>query len=329
MKLKRILHPEVALGVKGHPTMRWIYEMVRKEFKIHPDTYSYGETISRLCQTTAGTDLNAISHLAIIRKFQQESPKVYYVGRDFALALQKIDKEIPMEFFPEKFFGYIAFPKNTVRDEDEFVEGAYIYIGYGRDAGGCRPEHQGMRFLWISYVSQPSDDGLYRSNTKFLAPLRTGKLENMAEGLDSVDYLLGGDSEVSSEVERKRMAVYRLAVNTVLYIHSQNSEIQLLKPERLLTKSQKKATKAGGGGVTDCHLPVVLVNWNYHTGMEFTKDSTTVDSFLRWQRCGVGLTQYKLVWVREHIRRYKNANSAELRSGAGLDNTSVDVSQSR
>lgn len=94
-------------------------------------------------------------------------------------------------------------------------------------------------------------------------------------------------------------------VNTTIYVYSQDPEIDKLRPLKLYTN---KELGAMGKDVKDnlCTLPVTLVNWNYHTGRHYNVDEAFVGAHMRWQPCGPGRQELKLVFVKEHVRKYNN-----------------------
>lgn len=101
---------------------------------------------------------------------------------------------------------------------------------------------------------------------------------------------------------KKRAGVFRAVFNAILYLHSQDAELEKTYPfsKTSFSKTQQKKRRIL---TTDCMIPVTFIHRGYHE-KHYSKDSTFVQSHLRWQRCGVGLSQVKLVWVREHERTF-------------------------
>jgi hypothetical protein len=96
-------------------------------------------------------------------------------------------------------------------------------------------------------------------------------------------------------------------VNTAVYVNSQDPEIEELRPLRLYDRkqlSQIENTKRENL----CTLPVRLVHWGYYR--RYHVGSTTVSGHFRWQPCGVGLKDVKLVWIEDHVRNYNQLEQA-------------------
>ena len=97
----------------------------------------------------------------------------------------------------------------------------------------------------------------------------------------------------------------------MIYVESKDPEIEALRPLRFYNNKQLSKLLPS---VKDslCTLPVKLVSWAYH-GRNYTKDETIVSPHLRWQPCGEGRQQVKLVWVREHTRKYNTSIQGEIK----------------
>lgn len=99
------------------------------------------------------------------------------------------------------------------------------------------------------------------------------------------------------------------AVNTAVYVNSRDPEIEELKPLRMYSK-QALSSLGQARRENLCTLPVKLVNWSYYR--HFNVDSTSVSAHLRWQPCGPGRRDVKLVWVKEHTRNYRQEESESV-----------------
>lgn len=93
-------------------------------------------------------------------------------------------------------------------------------------------------------------------------------------------------------------------LNTLTYINSKDSDIEQLRPIKNYNKKQistlpieKKESLAT--------VPIKLVGWSFH-GRQYSKGESQVNAHLRWQPCGEGRKDIKLIWVKPHIRRYNN-----------------------
>jgi hypothetical protein len=306
MNFKRVLHPEIVLDRRGEPLYREIYRRVSTQVKRcsewKEDTQD-GRTVGGYEYVGPAEFLTvdefARQHFIMMKRWRGESNRVYHIEEDFLLALAKVDRDLPVELLPDKFFAYLSFPKDKIFDGEHWVEGAYVAIDTPKNLGfGINGVGPDAKVIWISYITYPE---LTLGN--LLVEPKQEKMSKLLDEMRTCDYRYGSKETASKELQSKRNAIYRAAINALLYIHSLDPELHKLAPIGSLTKSQLKRARETGS-VTDCTVPVTLVNHRYKKGVQYSVDHTWVDTFLRIQRCGPGLTQYKFVWVREHERRF-------------------------
>lgn len=114
----------------------------------------------------------------------------------------------------------------------------------------------------------------------------------------------------------------RKAVNCILYIHSQQPDLQKAVPDVGLSHGRKKSLADRGIATSELTIPVTYVSWNYQKPVMHNVDSSFVETHPRWQPCGPNRSQVKLIWVKEHTRRYKNVKAKK-------DGTSEETTLSR
>lgn len=326
MRFKRILHPEVVLGRRGSEEATSIYKLVR-------DVVTYDEKVK--AWAVVGLPLQnmvnevMMDHFTLVRKFQMDPEhRVFHIGKDFAEALMRFDREIPVEYLPEHFLGFISFPRETIYDEKDEVFGAYVYVG-PRQGSSLKPSCEADRktkVFWVSLVESMHEDGSTGAVQRLAVDCVPGKVSEWFRNAGSCGdyYGMTQDAEVSKEYSedalRKREVIFRLLMNTVLYIHSLDAELLKVRAESSLSRSQRIALeRRGEGEFTDCTLPITLVNHNYHEKKEFSVDSTWVTTHPRWQPCGPKLSQVKLVWVRGHERVYREKENHYVRRQNPVD----------
>jgi hypothetical protein len=308
MKFKKILHPEIVLGRRGPLETIKYYKIAMESvlFKYGVGYYS-NAMVNNL-------DANQSSHILMSWKFKQELPPVYHVGKDFSQALMKVDKSIPLDRLPERFFGYFSFVEDTIHDGENFVQGAYVFIGDSRETD-IKANQYGGRSVWM--ITLGNQSGMSVPVSRLLVSLAcpccdgkehtSRKMSEMIEGLPTNDFSPEGNrlGEVTPSIADSRSAVSRLLINLVLYIHSMEPDVQRLPVERHLSLKRQKQRENQNGNVNLCTLPVTLISWNYNRPVQYTKDSTWVETHMRWQRCGIGNTQIRLIWVEAHKRQFK------------------------
>jgi hypothetical protein len=303
MKFDQFVHPELLLGKRGDKIgiecLKTAIALIRREN-------------DRLLIEAASPIEKEIAHLlkkdsvflrftVLCKIFKESNSPVYHLGRDFAQALQKIDRAIPVEILPEKFMAYFSFSENSIFDDDGPVEGGYVCIDRGANLG-MREEFASKRILSLGYVSK-SNQPLGPIGT-LTVPLEGNTITELANGVIVEDYRY-----TNKEVDyQKRHDVFRALVNSVIYLFSESAEIEKSLPFKhtgLSSNELKRRNKI----INLASIPIVFLNRNYRNTRMYSVDSTWIDSFPRWQRCGPENSRVKLVFVSSHERRYKKAES--------------------
>ena len=325
MRLSKILHPEIVLKTRGNRHLVDAY----KHLLVGMSHDGHG--FSSKHPQWGLIDPNMQEHLTLCYKFREENalpkdqkPGIYYMPSDFSDALSKLDREIPVDLLPERWFGYIAFADGAVFDEQEEVQGAYVFLGRAEETA-LSPEHYGDRVIWMVYVCKDTIGekrgpvGFMETSmgpqlnllsiSRFTSPLKQVKVSDLAKELPTLDFSVSGQ-HVQKHAER--VDVFRLLLNAALYINSVDADLVPAPMVGHLSNRQKKERAAAGGHVNECTVPVTLVSWNYRKPIQRQIDLTWVETHPRWQRVGPNLSQVKLIWVAAHERHYNDKGKIEI-----------------
>ena len=226
--------------------------------------------------------------------------KCYYVPKDFGQELLEIKRDVPLDLLPKNFVAYFHFAKGLVSDESEEIEGAYVYIGPANRIGVVNVTD----VVFSSCVLGRCKPGQMIGNvTKNITEL--GKIHNIFD-IPSVDVNAVGElRETPKEVIEARNRVTRLILNCILYIHSQDPSLFNLQSKFAVSTKQFKLEQEKTGHTNLCSVPLILLNHSYQKPKEFHVDQTWVRTHPRWQRCGPGFQQVKLIWVEGHVRSFQ------------------------
>jgi hypothetical protein len=236
-------------------------------------------------------------------------------------ALFQIRREIPIDLLADRFFGYLSFAEETIHDGEDFVQGAYVFIGHSRETPFAAHSAGHAKSLWMSYVCQSKENGGFCSSVQFRADLYKNTTmesliqETLATALPSKDFfekaiqanklLLQGERTLRDQFFcQKRALVMQTVINAVLYIHSQSPELLRVQPMKNYTNKQQRLMKAGLVQ-NHCTVPITFINCGYKKPIQYQVDKTTVSGHFRWQRCGEHYSQVKLIWIEEHERTYQ------------------------
>ena len=291
-RFDEVLHPEMVLDLRG--SMRALYRILhqrveyKKELGWHSDVNYALDSL----------DVNTKEHFCITKKFLMEKPPTYRMGAQFLNVLKDVSLALKTELLPDRFFGYISFPKQSVSDGEESVQGCYVYIGPGYETPVIRDgEKEKLKLIWASYISEEPGGSIGR----ILAPAGLGdkSIIQVIEETENIDYDSSGN-QIPGAARDSRVSLWKTILNCVLYINSSEPDLSHLKPARNMTPSERKKAVPLRN---QCLIPVTFVSWNY-LRPERRSGSAWVNSFPRWQRCGPNFSQVKLIWVKAHERHY-------------------------
>jgi hypothetical protein len=284
--LKKLLHPEVLMGLRGPKEEFETYEVILNGISFEGPNFKIANSV---CSLFEG---NEIHSYITMKQFVDSKGKVYHFNNSLCESLSKIDRDLPIDFLPKKFSGYISLGNDCFQSPQGYsVDGAYVNIYESTTMGlalriACCEIKNGIPYLY---------------NTLSFT-LKNLKLDLIMQNLPCSDFPV--DREARKAANQINLAV----INAVLYLHSAdlltNEGVTMQNKKPLL--GNKKALKEP----MQCKVPVIFVNRDYHA-RHYSVDGTWVSEHMRWQRCGAGLSQIKLVWIKGHERRYdKNLASA-------------------
>jgi hypothetical protein len=308
MKLSQVLLPEIVADKRGPLEAREFYRRSLEYVAFDGCRAILDHTFPHK------SDGALLEHLVLCKSFKRESsPKIYYIPAGFGSALSKIDREIPIQYMPKNFFGYIHLGEGAVNDGSEDVEGGHVWVGPASKCplylGDSSFDPEAPIFL-CSYIGRKKSEASLSHVSRLCFELEPKKLAEILSKYTSFDYHDNKMVPTSEEAIEKRKPVFRLFLNVVMYINSLDPELLKLRPLHEMTHSQRRKWRETHNIENDCAFPVTLVNWSYGEKL-YNVDSTVVQGHFRWQPCGSGRSQVKLTWVREHERHYQNTKVVE------------------
>lgn len=333
MRYEKVIHPEVALNRRGDSVKRESLSICLSCVTKNPNG-GFRFSTSHLPQVVESAVNSALTrnqaffvNVQMCRMFKEEKERnVYYVPKDFVSALSGLKRGIPAEVLPDRFFGYFLLGGDT-RDSSDEIEGGYIFIGSGKEFGYIGETNEKHRLTTITQYYNEEEETEYIKkyiDTKVCAICYISKdyevTNSIVFEIDSgkdIAEVVGADrafetdqcgihSDVSKATQGAQNAVYRAILNAAVYANSEDPEILDTRPTHNLSHSKRKAYLKDVPMDNRTSFPIQLLNWNYHKPTIYNVDSAFVDTHMRWQRCGIGLTKTKLVWVKEHERHYNN-----------------------
>lgn len=310
MRFGRVLHPEIVLNKRGTKFERDFIKTVLDMTEMLPNGLNWSvkassDPLNYIIAKALEHDPVFVRFIVSCKIFTERKANVFHIGSDFLQALQKVDRKIPVDILPETFCAYFSFASSTLFDESDAIDGGYVCIDRGRNLG-MKAEFSDLKIITFSYVcSKKNPQDPSPPVGSMTVPLDAKTLNELVSGAPVQDFCVDKNKIVDEETLEKRNQVFRALLNCVIYLHSAEPIVQKSVP---LEESKKtiKQHKKDGEVINACTIPIHFLWPNYKPIHKI--QSTWVDSYPRWQRCGPGLQGVKLVFVSAHERNYKQYN---------------------
>jgi hypothetical protein len=302
MRFERVLHPEIVLGLRGSRSFLEFYKKLGESLFVKDGStiinYDRNDSISQLLFS----DEIFRKHYLLTQEFKKSRGNVFYLNKNLVEALGSIDREIPIDLLPPRFSGYFLFEEGSVFDEETEIEGGYVSVTDGAEAGMIE-EYWGTPVLWMSYIPKTENHG-FGPISSLLCELTREKLSQIIERTPTKDVILHSRIEPDEKTREKRNRIWRILLNSTIYLHASGVSIQKCPSFSSLGIS-KKELKRRKISLNLTKVPIFLVDKSFSIKREYSVDQTVVRSHFRFQRHGKESKEVKLVLVREHERYYK------------------------
>ena len=327
MDLDVITHPEIVAGKRGLQSAIDIYKHLIPKVDVVDGGVRLTDELIELSK-----DENLIEHMVLCKTYVKNKGQTYFIPADFAKALAKMDAAIPVEYLPDHFIGYFHFADgNVINDGEENVIGAYVFIGNASEIGVYHKSGDPKeKTIAVSYINEATSraEGApkFFPIGRFCGPALGQKVAEIVKSGLTSDCLdvewrrVDGKATPMPIVKegitptklKERISVYRLAINAALYVSSTGADIMKLPPLKTMTHSKRKEWRDRYPVRNQGQSTLTVLNWGYAKGIKtFGVDSTMVETHMRWQPCGPKWSEVKLIWVREHERRYSKSDVKE------------------
>jgi hypothetical protein len=295
MRLTKILTPEIILGTRGPEHLIYEYKNtlsiirgvggIKGMVQIEPHAGDWYQSLH----------ISKSSAYELAWKFKNEGGRVYHVGKDFAKGISEIDKDIPVDLFPERFLAYFSFAENTFVIDGMMARGGFIFVGPWNETSLLEKPKNAERVIWLSFDFDTNDTPERLKYGSVLYPLSSSI-----------------HRELKDNTSQSVSGIDRALINLALYVSSTDPSLLPTKAQHQLSNSERKKFYNKYGVANLCTIPVILVSWNYSRPVTFNVESTTVSGHFRWQRHGPNNGLIKLIFIAEHERQYRNKTDLDI-----------------
>jgi hypothetical protein len=314
MNISMLLHPEILYDRRGshiqRAFFRWCSEaMVFIDGRRGIDLNILPEHAQKKLLPWFSGAMGEVfaKQIGVLDNFKKNNGKTFYIPEEFFIALSKVDRGVKLEFLPNNFFAYFAFPKNFAKDPDgDYMNGVYVSCGTPNRSGA------GYKNLDMLFVTMREEGGSNKFCEIRMIVKDGDVLTNiLPESMKSSAVQVFRDLPVSTQMKAENLiSTIVVVANAVLYVHHESDEIIDLKQATNPKKRNGKTVQTPTGPCTNnCSIPIRLLSFSFHEKINFQIDSTEVRGHFRWQPFGPAMNQIKLIWIAAHTRHFAIADS--------------------
>lgn len=255
-------------------------------------------------------NISEIIHTSLMVPFfktKKEDRKIYVIQKDFFSKFKELDlAELCFKHLPKSLTGYIELPEVIYDNEGMEIKGFFFYIGNVKDAINplWRPNQLKPYPVSDSIVGFSYSDPTMAINAFSWTHIPVDENIKIMESYKEVKRVTADFSGETHEITHDYPKYLAIMYNLLTYLNTGEPDIRTFRNKlRYQSPTSKKPIKA------DKHLSnanIVQVGFSYKKERLHHTDEWYVLPFMRWQRCGVGLSDVKLVYVRGHTKKRTN-----------------------
>jgi len=240
--------------------------------------------------------------ISFLKLFWYQGELVYKIAREFGDVLFRADCKVSIDYIPfDNIVRCIEFPDDKLFDmkNGDYAQTAYIAAFKSQDK------------IWLSPEGQN-----FNKRIDIIVPLHNENQPDGQMGHDQIKLLFLDDETLEQAIERSiknttsptgfSRDLVEFLLKCILYIHSGDPDLREYKPMRR-PHSPKKQRQWLRENLSP--IPITLVGFEYKKPRVMNAEEAFVETHLRWQPFGPNRSKVKLIWVKEHIRRYSKEES--------------------
>lgn len=216
-----------------------------------------------------------------LQSYIEERNNLYKIAKTFGDQLSRADLKLSSEYIPTRNEPLmIEFPF-VFKFGNFYIRNAIISIMPLSETGA----------KGLTVVCPKIYDGKWNGDM-FFTTLNCETSDDIQKSLDSTEKFFSNSQSYRDLIS--------FVLKSLIYIHSEESDIQRQKG---LKTSKKNVAKIKTFYKHNNPFDIINVGFGFH-GRVYSVSKTLVSGHFRWQPCGKGLSQVKLIWIDEHPRNY-------------------------
>jgi len=280
-----------------------LFSLAVKKYLV--DSFIKGDYLSHLSRS----DISEIIHTSLLVPYfseKKDDRKIYVIQKDFFSRFKKIDmRELRFQHLPQNMTGYVELPE-TIKDEDGMnINGFFFYIGDIDKAANpvWHPKQQKPYIISNKVIGFSYFSDTFKENAFSWTHVPEDLSIRVVDSHKDVKVIVSGLDGIKEDVTSTYPEHLAIMYNLLAYLNTGDPDIRNFKNNlRYQSSTSTKPIKA------DKHLS----NSNIiQVGFSFKKENLShVDEwysmpYMRWQKCGAGLMDIKLVYVKGSIKHRK------------------------
>lgn len=285
----------------------------------------FGKEKGRVVAATFCTDIFAIEATmvmkSVIKPLPGVNPKFYVAQKDFLKDFYRVSLKNLRFRDLKDICGYIHLPLPITDNDGTAYKDIYFFLGNNKDFMNTG-EYKSFHSLNYEVdmdrtlvVASFSDDGAQRSLSVPCPKDENMSLEVVFKDIADMHTSLSPTavlscSKFNTPEDTGFCGMSEKLVSLLVYLGSGQPDIREFRNTvRYGNRNKKRPVAASHPNLSALPIQLVGYNWLKEREVHYSTGEWGVKSHPRWQRCGEGFKDVKLIWVKEHTKKRRKLGS--------------------
>jgi len=260
---------------------------------------------------------------SVIKPLPEVKPKFYVAQKDFLKDFYKISlKNLRFKDLKD-ICGYIHLPLPVTDNDGTAYKDIYFFLGSPKDfmntgeyKSFCSRNYEVDQDR-ILLVASFSDDGAQRSLSVPCPKDENMTMEEAFKDVEDAHTALSPTAVISGKDfhtpdDPGFCGMSEKLVSLLVYLGSGQPDIREFRNTiRYGNRNKKRPVPASHPNLSSLPIQLVGFNWLKEREVHYKTGEWGVRSHPRWQRCGEGFQDVKLIWVKEHTKKRRKPTAAD------------------
>lgn len=244
-----------------------------------------------------GTDNSGHIIGGFLQHYIETKDNVYRVAKHFGEQLLKANLKLSSEYIPTLMEPYLLELPFAFKFQDFYIKNVIVDVNLLSEDFS-----KGVTLICPKYSNGQWDSDL------FVTTINCESSADIDESLKDTSKFFYDKEVVSLSDIKVYKELVSFCLKSIIYIHSSESDI---RSEKGVESKKKNPEKLKTFYKHNNPFTVINVGFSFH-GRVYSMSETSVSGHFRWQPCGQGFSQVKLIWIEEHLRQYSDVMGNKL-----------------